>query len=273
MGWQRIEDRLHEPLDAGAPAIIPYLTVGFPDVATTLEMAAALEEAGAAVIELGVPFSDPLADGPTVQRCGFHALRQGVTLGRCLEACATLRSRGVAVPLVFMGYYNPLLAYGLEAIAEDAASAGLDGFIVPDLPAEEAGPLLAACDARELAVAPLLAPTSTDQRIAAACARARGFVYCVSRLGITGARQDLSDEAHSLVRRVRRHTDLPVAVGFGVSSPEHVAELSGVADAVAVGSALLEAVEEAPRGQETARAREFVARLGGRNSPAGGSRV
>ncbi len=271
MGWQCIEDRLSEPREAGSPAIIPYLTVGFPDVATTLEMAPALEEAGAAVIELGVPFSDPLADGPTVQQCGFHALRQGVTLRRCLEACATLRARGLTVPLVFMGYYNPLLAYGLEALAGDAASAGLDGFIVPDLPAEEAGPLLAACEARELAVVPLLAPTSTDQRVAAACGRARGFVYCVSRLGITGARQELSEDAHSLVRRVRQYTDLPVAVGFGVSSPEHVAELGKVADAVVVGSALLKAVSEAPPGLEAVRAREFLARLGGNGSPTEGS--
>ena len=273
MGWQRIEDRLRETRHAGGPAIIPYLTVGFPDVAATLEMVPALEEAGAAVIELGVPFSDPLADGPTVQRCGFHALRQGVTLGVCLEVCATLRSRGVAAPLVLMGYYNPLLAYGLEAVAEDAAAADADGFIVPDLPAEEIGPLWEACEARGLAVIPLLAPTSTDQRVAAACVRARGFVYCVSRLGTTGARRELPDEALSLARRVRRHTDLPVAVGFGVSSPEHVAELGGVADAVVVGSALLEAVAEAPPGQEADRAREFLARLHGRGSPAEESRV
>ena len=173
--------------------------------------------------------------------------------------------------MVFMGYYNPLLAYGLEALARDAASAGLDGFIVPDLPAEEAGPLLAACDAQELAVVPLLAPTSTEQRVATTCGRARGFVYCVSRLGITGTRHELSEDAHSLVRRVRWHTDLPVAVGFGVSSPEHVAKLGEVADAVVVGSALLEAVSEAPPGQEATRAGEFLSRLGGKESPTEGS--
>lgn len=267
MGWERIEEWVGGPRTAG-PSIIPYVTVGFPDIETTLELIPALERAGASVVELGVPFSDPLADGPTIQRCGLHALRQGVTLRLCLDVCARLRGRGVAVPLVLMGYYNPMLAYGLEALARVAASSGVDGFIVPDLPAEEAGPLWEACQPHHLAVVPLLAPTSTEQRVAQACARARGFVYCVSLMGVTGARQEISPEAFSLVSTVRRHTPLPVAVGFGVSSAEHVAALGVVADAVVVGSALLEAIGAAPAGQEAARARGFLAQLRAPGLPA-----
>ena len=266
MGQSDIEQRLHQRRSRGQVGLIPYLTVGFPSVAATLEMVPALEEAGADVVELGVPFSDPLADGSTLQRASFHALSQGVTLTGCLELCRQLRRDGLQVPLVLMGYYNPILAYGVQRVAQDAAAAGVQGFIVPDLPFEEAGPLREACGARDLSCIPLLAPTSTEMAIAQACAVAGGFIYCVSLVGVTGARSAVPAAAPELVARVRRHTTLPVAVGFGISQPEHVQAVGAYADAVVVASALIESVEAAP-GHEAARVREFLQWLRGAPEP------
>jgi tryptophan synthase alpha chain len=266
MGQREIEERLHHRRSQGQVGLIPYLTVGFPSVAATLEMVPALEEAGADVVELGVPFSDPLADGTTIQRASFHALGQGVTLAGCLELCRQLRREGVRVPLVLMGYYNPILAYGVQRVAQDAGAAGVHGFIVPDLPVDEARPLREACDVHGLSCIPLLAPTSTESAIAQACDSAGGFIYCVSLTGVTGARTSLPSAAPELVARVRRHTTLPVAVGFGISQREQVQAVSAYADAVVVGSALIEAVEEAAPGHEAARAREFLQGL--RDTPA-----
>ena len=263
VGWERIETRLARDAGRSCPRVIPYVTVGYPTVAATLEIVPALEEAGAVAIELGVPFSDPLADGPTIQRASFEALRGGVTLARCLEVSRALRERGVTLPIVLMGYYNPLLAYGLERVARDASEAGVDGFIVPDLPMEEAGPFLRACAPHTLAFIPLLAPTSTEERIVEACRIGRGFIYCVNLLGVTGARRDLPTEAASLVETVRRHTRLPVAVGFGVSTAEHLRALSGLADVVVVGSALLDAIGAASGGSAEAASvgRSFLREL------------
>lgn len=257
-------DRLKERRRVG---LIPYLTAGFPDVEATLELVPALAEGGASVVELGVPFSDPLADGPTIQRASFHALRQGVTLATCIETVARLRRGGLSVPVVFMGYYNPFLSYGLDAFAHDAAEAGLDGVIVPDLPTEESGPLRKACRQRGLAVIPLLAPTSTDERVAAACAQADGFIYCVSLVGVTGARDELPPGVGETVGRMRKHTDLPIAVGFGISRREHVDAVGRYADAAVVGSALISALEDTPRNHLAERARGFVAELVGRGNP------
>lgn len=261
MGWQRLESQLRERTRRGLVGFVPYLTVGYPDLASTAALVRMLEDAGADAVELGVPFSDPLADGPTIQRASFHALKQGVTFNRCLETAASVRAAGAKVPLVFMSYYNPLLAHGLEATAKDAAQAGVDGFIVPDLPTEEAGPFLAACEAQRLALVPLLAPTSAPHRIAAACAHAHGFVYCVSITGVTGARDSVSSDVSALVAEVRRHTALPVAVGFGVSRRDHVSAIGAFADAVVVGSALIDAIGRAPSGQALPLARHFVAEL------------
>ena len=273
MGWQRLEESFRKPRTEGRVGLIPYLTVGFPALSATVELVQALEEAGADTVELGVPFSDPLADGATVQQANFHALQQGVTLGHCFEVCSTLRHRGVRVPLVLMGYYNPLLAYGLEEVARDGGESGVDGFIVVDLPPEEASPLHEVCVAQDLALVPLLAPTSTEARIKQACTDVRGFVYCVSLTGVTGARAALSSDVADLVTLVRRHTPLPLAVGFGISNREHVEALACYADAVVVGSALLDAIVAAPQGQRVAGARAFLAGLEGVCRPVGrGSR-
>lgn len=269
MGWLAVEERLGQRRRQGEVGLIPFLTVGYPEVAATLDLALALEEAGADVLELGVPFSDPLADGVTIQRASFHALRQGVTLKGCLEVCGRLRQRGLRVPLILMGYYNPILAYGIERLVQDAVGAGVDGFIVADLPGEEAAPFQGACEARGLCNVPLLAPTSTEERVARACAGARGFVYCVSLTGVTGARTSLPAGSLELVAAVRRHTLLPVAVGFGISRREQVEAVAAHADAVVVGSALLDIVAKAAPGQRAARAKEFLMGLRGMRTPVG----
>ncbi len=262
----RISDTFARLRERGENALIVYLTVGFPDPEATLELAPALAEGGADIIELGVPFSDPLADGVTIQKASFHALNKGVTLAMCIDTVAKLRGAGLETPLILMGYYNPYWVYGLDRFAADAASAGVDGLIAADVPTEESGPLSAECQKQGLDLIPLLAPTSPDHRIEAACRDASGFVYCVSLTGVTGARQQISAGAESLVARVRSYTSLPVAVGFGISTREHVARVAAYADGAVVGSALLNVVESAPPGQAAQRARSFVQELSGRNA-------
>ncbi|MBI4199188.1 MAG: tryptophan synthase subunit alpha [Chloroflexi bacterium] len=265
MGATRLERTFQHLKAERRIGLVPFVTAGFPDLPSTMDLVPALVGAGADVVELGVPFSDPLADGATIQAASFHALRQGVTVRKCLEVCAGLRGRGVEVPLVLMGYYNPLLAMGLRAFAREAQDAGVDGVIVADLPPEEAGPLLEECRPRGIHWICLLAPTSNDGRIAAACALASGFIYCVSIAGVTGVRERVGEQARSLVRRVRAHTTLPLAVGFGISRPEHLREASGYADAVVVGSALLDAMKARPRAQMVQGATRFL--LGLREVP------
>jgi len=259
----RIDRVLAEAKASGKTALAPFVTVGFPDVERSEAIAEAIVEAGADMVELGIPFSDPLAEGVTVQKTSFLALKQGVNVETCLDVVRRLRARGVEAPLVFMGYFNPYLRYGLAELMKDAAGAGVDGFIVPDLPAEEAGPFHEMCVDNNLHLIPLLAPTSTDERIAQACKQANGFIYCVSLTGITGARADLSVGLAELVGRIRRHTDLPILVGFGVSTREHVATIGQFADGALVGSALLEAVDKAPLDRAAQTAGEFVKGLQG----------
>ncbi len=253
----------------GRPALVLFLTAGFPDLSATRELVPALVEAGADIIELGVPFSDPLADGATIQAASFHALQQGVTLEKCLKLVSDVRPQAPGTPLLFMGYYNPFLRYGLDRFAEAGAEVGLDGVIVPDLPAEESGGLAEACAPRRIAIVPLVAPTSTDARLESVCRSASGFVYCVSVVGVTGARDQVSPEVFGLLERVRRHTPLPRAVGFGISRLEHVQAIGGKAEAVVVGSALVKTVQEAPRGNMVEHAQRFVQGLVGPRPAAG----
>jgi len=243
-------------------AVVVYLTVGYPDRATTAALLRAALDGGADVLELGVPFSDPLADGATVQRASEIALRQGVSLADCLaEAATVVRERDAAVLL--MGYTNPFLRYrgGLAGFAADATRSGAAGIIVPDLPSEESAEFDAALDPEGLARIDLSAPTTPDERLARLVPRARGFVYCVSLTGVTGARRALGADVAEFVGRVRRHTSLPIAVGFGISTPEHVTSLRGVADAVVVGSAALDAVAAAEADRRPEALRAFVSSL------------
>lgn len=261
-GTERIARAFARARDAGRLGVVVYVTVGFPDRGATAALARAALDGGADVVELGVPFSDPLADGATVQRASETALRNGITLADCVaEAQALVADRDAAILL--MGYANPFLRYrgGLAAFARDAAGSGIAGIIVPDLPAEESAEFDEALGPRGLARIDLIAPTTPDERLARLVPRAHGFVYCVSLTGVTGARRALAADIGAFVARVRRHTSLPVAVGFGVSAPEHVAALRGIADAFVVGSAALDAIAAAPASARAEALRSFVAGL------------
>jgi tryptophan synthase alpha chain len=238
---------------SGRAALMPYLTMGYPKLESALTLVPTLVEAGADLIELGVPFSDPLADGATIQAASQQALRNGMTLALCLQQAAALRGQGVLVPLVLMGYYNPLLQMGLADFARRAAHAGIDGVIVPDLPPEEAEGLQSALRAEEIDLVFLLAPTSDEHRVREVARQGSGFLYLVSLTGVTGARSDLPSELEELVARVRSATDLPLAVGFGISTPAHVARVARVADGVIVGSALIAALGRAADPPQAAR--------------------
>ena len=241
------------------PALVVYLTCGDPDLATTREVALAAVEAGAAVLELGVPFSDPVADGPVIQRASERALRHNTTLADVLRLAAELRQQTSAGLIVF-SYLNPILQFGLDRFCDAAAQAGLDGALVTDLPVEEAGDYLRAMRARQLATVFLAAPTSPDRRLQQIAQASTGFVYAVSRTGVTGERDQLPQDARDLVRRLRKHTRLPVAVGFGISTPQQFAAVGEYADAAVVGSAIVHTIERNP-GREAAAVRQFVAAL------------
>ena len=224
-------------------ALIGYTTVGYPDIKDTPEIVTALAENGCDIIELGIPFSDPLADGATIQKSSYQALQKGTTPQLCLEAAAEI-SHKISKPLAFMTYYNPVLNFGLEEFCKSCVGAGISGLIVPDLPPEEGGELETITGEYNLDLIYFLAPTSTEERIKAVAEKSRGFIYMVSLTGVTGARDTLSPELESLVRRVRQKAKQPLCVGFGVSTPEHVRQVATIADGVIVGSRIIQLIEE-----------------------------
>jgi len=226
----------------GRKGFIPFITAGDPDLETTRELIVELARAGATVIELGVPFTDPMADGPVIQRASERALRHGFDLAEVLQVVFDARKQ-TDVPIVLFSYYNPLLQFGIARLAGEAKSAGVDGVLVTDLVPEEASEFAAVLRANNLDMIFLVAPTSTDERLKMVAERATGFIYAVSRAGITGAREEMSAEAEKLVKRVRRFSDLPIAVGFGISTPKHVIGVWRFADAAVVGSALVAEIE------------------------------
>ncbi|MGB7220369.1 MAG: tryptophan synthase subunit alpha [Vicinamibacterales bacterium] len=226
------------------PGLVTYITAGDPDLATSARILEALDRAGADLIEVGVPFSDPLADGPVIQRATERALAKGGSLRASLALVELVRPR-VKAPIVLFSYANPLLRMGMEEFARTASGAGVDGVLVLDLPIEEAGPFHETLDRSGLDTIFLLSPTTSEARIRKAAALGRGFLYVISRLGVTGARDQVASDARALVQRVRAHTALPVALGFGISRPEHVAEVGAYADAAVVGSALVALIAEA----------------------------
>jgi tryptophan synthase alpha chain len=241
----RIGRRFAALREEGRKAVVAFVTAGDPSLERTVEVAQELEEAGVDVLELGVPFSDPVADGPVIQRASERALRSGATLTAVLGAAREIRRRS-ELPLLLFSYLNPLLRYGLPRLVADACDAGVDGVLVTDLPPEEAREWLAMARSAELDTVFLAAPTSSPDRLRRAAEASRGLVYAVSRTGVTGERQALSEDARPLVARLRQLTDQAVALGFGVSTPEHVAQAAQVADGVVVGSALVRALEERP---------------------------
>ena len=260
----RLEAALGRARAEGRVALVACLTAGFPEPEATPGLVQALVDGGADAVELGIPFSDPMADGVSIQRASQRALAAGMTPGGVLELIRGLRSTGVVIPLIVMTYYNPILAYGQDGFLKDAAAAGADGLIAVDVPPDEAEELAARCRAEGLDLIPLLAPTSTDERIALAARQASGFVYCVSVAGVTGAREELPPELGAFLQRVRRQTGLPLAVGFGISRREHVEALRGLADAAIVGSAIVDIIEASPREEREKRVRAYVEVLTGR---------
>jgi tryptophan synthase alpha chain len=256
----RIERKFRALADAGELGLIAYITAGDPSLEASAKIVLAAAEAGADIIELGVPFSDPVADGPVIQRASERALGGGTTLAGVLELVRNLRTR-TDVPLVLFSYFNPLLQMGLEKFAEAAASAGADGVLATDLTPEEAGEYRTALQGQGLDTIFLAAPTSTDERLARIAEASTGFLYLVSRTGVTGTREALPEGLPALARRVRKFTTLPIAIGFGISAPSHVSVLGGIADAAVVGSALMAEVEKAASPDASATAVAALVRV------------
>jgi tryptophan synthase alpha chain len=244
------------------PALVAYVTCGDPDIATTREVILAAIEAGASIIELGVPFSDPLADGPVIQRASERALKQGTSLEHVLKLAAEIREHSQSVGLVVFSYLNPILRMGLAKFCHVARAAGIDGTLITDLPIEESAEYLREARKNDLATIFLAAPTSTDQRLKqiADASSGFGFIYAISRTGVTGARDQMTGDASALVKRIRRFSKLPVAVGFGISTPAQFAAVGKFAEAAVVGSAIVHVIEQ-NKGREAVSVSEFVSQL------------
>ena len=239
------------------PIFMPYFPLGYPDLDTSIDVIEALAKNGADLIEVGLSFSDPLADGPVIQQATQIALEKGITVKKSLAAVAELRKRGVDIPLILIGYYNPMLAYGLEKFVHDAHEAGADGVIIPDLPLEEADEfenvIVGTGGRPSLPLIQMLAPTTPNERMEAIARNAKGFIYLVSVTGVTGARASISEGLGDLINRVREHTSVPVCVGFGIGTPEQAKEVGAMADGVIVGTACVRAIGGSLTPVETAK--------------------
>lgn len=244
----RIGERMREH-----KSLIAYITVGYPSVDTALELVPQLARWGCDAVELGIPFSDPLADGTTIQAASYRALQNGVTPGLCLDLAARLREK-VEIPLIFMTYYNPVLAYGIEAFCREAAKSGIDGLVIPDCPPEEGGELETSGRGNGLDTIFMLAPTSREERIDLVAQHSSGFIYLVSVTGVTGARRSLPADLQGFVGRVRARTALPLCVGFGISTPEQAGAVAAMADGVIVGSRLIQLLD----GHSAGEVKEFI---------------
>ena len=254
----RLADTFARLREAGTPGLVTYVTAGDPDLAGTEGILRALDRAGADVVEVGIPFSDPLADGPVIQRATERALAAGTTLLGVLALLKRLRAE-LRMPVVLFSYANPVLRIGAERFADLAREAGVDGVLILDLPIEEAGDFRAMLEARGIDTILLLSPTTSDERLRKAAALGSGFLYAISRLGVTGARNEIADGAEDMVRRIRRVSTLPVALGFGISKPDHVRQVGQWADAAVVGSALVNVIAEAGRSPDlNTRVEEYV---------------
>jgi tryptophan synthase alpha chain len=254
----------------GRAALMPFITAGYPTLQRSAELLDALVAGGADLIEIGVPFSDPLADGATIQASSQRALEHGVTLRDALDLARGLRERGATTPVLLMGYTNPFYQYGLDRLGREAAEAGVDGFIIPDLPADESDEFREPLRAHGRDLIFLVAPTSTDRRLEDVAQRASGFIYCVSLTGVTGARNALPTDLTTYIGRVRAKTDLPLAIGFGISTPAQVAEASRLMDGVVVASALLNHIDRLPDAEQVAGAERFVRELAAATRRTGG---
>ncbi|ACV61805.1 tryptophan synthase, alpha subunit [Desulfofarcimen acetoxidans DSM 771] len=237
-----IEKRLAELRKNGEKALIPFVTAGDPDLPTTVKLVLSMAEAGADVIELGVPFTDPVADGPAIQKASLRSLAGGTNLAGILDSVREIRQKS-DIPLVLMTYYNPVFRFGIDKFVAEAAEAGVNGLIMPDVPLEESGPLAKPAREKGIDLIPLVAPNSPEERIKKITAEAGGFIYCVSSLGVTGVRKSIKTDIANFISRVKKYTELSVAVGFGISGPAQAAEMAAYCDAVIVGSALVNLIE------------------------------
>jgi tryptophan synthase alpha chain len=249
----RITECLEKLRQGGKKGLITFITAGDPDLAGTVKIARRLAAAGADIIELGIPYSDPLADGPVIQKASGRAIASGTTIDKIFKAVEEIRQH-CSVPIVLMGYYNPIYKYGAGKFAKKAAESGVSGLIVPDLPHEESGPLRQEATGAGLDLIPLVAPTTTDQRLARIAAGAQGFIYCVSVTGVTGAREEIKTDLADFTNRVRRFANLPLAVGFGIAGPEQAARVARYCDAVVVGSALVNIIAAGRNAEEAGTA-------------------
>ena len=251
----------------GNKALIAYVTVGYPSIEATLKIVPLLAKSGCDIVELGIPFSDPLADGTTIQKASFHALRNGVTLKLCIDVARQLRQK-VEIPLVMMSYFNPVYKYGCEGFCRDSADAGIDGLIIPDLPPEEGSELEVATMKNNLALVYLLAPTSNENRIKLVANKSSGFIYLVSVTGTTGARESLPSELDTFVARVRKIAKQPLCVGFGISTPQQARQIATIADGIIVGSRIIQLMESSD--DNFASVHDFIVELRNAldNSPA-----
>jgi tryptophan synthase alpha chain len=260
---RRIGQKFRELESRGAKAFIPFIMAGDPDLETTIRLVPELERSGSHIIELGIPFSDPVADGPTIQRAGIRALKHRYGMSDYLQAIKAIRQE-TNVPLLLFSYFNPIFQYGLESLSRDAHAAGVDGVLVTDITPEEGAQYCACMEANELDCVFLVAPTSSEARIEKIAKCSRGFVYVVSRAGVTGVQQQISDTVLPTIDRVRKHTRLPVAVGFGISTPEQVRAVWKIADGAVVGSAIVAEMEKEQNPDRLVpRIGEFCRRLTG----------
>jgi tryptophan synthase alpha chain len=239
VGLHRIEAMFARAKSQGRSAFLPFFPIGYPDYQTSVEILAAMADLDVDGFEIGIPFSDPLADGPIIQEASQIALENGITVRRCIEAVRELRARGVQQPMLLMGYVNPLLAYGVEQYVQDAKAAGADGFIIPDLPPEEAHFFAEVCAREQMALVFFAAPTSNSQRIDLVAREATGFIYVVSLTGVTGVRSQLPPDLADYIARLRERTSKPLVMGFGISTPDHARMLNGLVDGFIVASALI----------------------------------
>lgn len=242
-------------------ALIPFLTIGDPDIETTVDIIVELEAAGADIVELGVPYSDPLADGPVIQRASQRALKHKVNIRTCMETAVKARSAGVKLPFILFTYYNPVLQFGLDQFFAELNAHEISGLIIPDLPIEESADIYRMAETAGIHLVPLVAPTS-DERIASIASSAKGFVYCVSSLGVTGERASFFEGIEDFIQKVKTYTDLPVAIGFGISSGEQAARFARICDGVVVGSAIVRQIEETiPLLQDAERRQEGLLQI------------
>ncbi len=261
----RINEKFNQLKSENRGGFIPFIVAGDPDLQTTKDLILLLAESGASVIELGVPFSDPVADGVTIQASAERALRGDISVRTILEIVAEVREKGCDTPIILFSYFNPILQFGLNNFAEKAGEAGIDGILITDLVPEEAEEFRQILNKKDLALIMLAAPTSSDERLKKICEKASGFVYAISRSGVTGAKTDLSTEAKNLVGRIKKFTDLPVAVGFGITNYEQITEVCRYADAAVVGSAIVAEIERSLESDKTVEnVRNFVEKLLGR---------